>query len=116
VVMILSADEIEFRAQGLVRVMHPSRGMGVEFAVRTAEQRKQNEDFIRFLTTRPGVQPQLRVAPQPLTSEEDTSGNEGFESEIEDPLLDLLRNHEYFSEEMFLEALRSQRSPDPVES
>lgn len=116
VVMILSADEIEFRAQGLVRVMHPGRGMGVEFAMRTAEQRKQTEDFITFLTSRPGVQPQLRVAPQPLTGEEDASGNDGFNSEIEDPLLDLLRNHESFSEEMFLEALKSQRNADAVES
>ena len=116
VVMILSADGIEFRAQGVVLVMHPSRGMGVEFAVHTSEQRKQTEDFISFLTGRPGVQPELRVAPQPLTSEEDASSNEGFGSEIEDPLLDLLRNHEAFSEEMFLEALKSQRSADVVES
>ena len=29
--------------------------------------------------------------------------------EMEDPLLDLIRNHEAFSEETFLEALRSQR-------
>ena len=116
VVMILSADGVEFRAQGVVLVMHPSRGMGVEFAMRTAEQRKQTEDFISFLTGRPGVQPELRVAPQPLTGEEDASSNQGFGSEIEDPLLDLLRNHESFSEEMFLEALKSQRSADAVES
>lgn len=116
VVMILSAHGVEFRAQGVVLVMHPSRGMGVEFAVHTAEQRKQTEDFISFLTGRPGVQPELRVAPQPLTGEEDASSNQGFGSEIEDPLLDLLRNHESFSEEMFLEALKSQRSADVVES
>jgi CheY-like chemotaxis protein len=116
VVMILSADGIEFRAEGVVLVMHPSRGMGVEFAVHTSEQRKQTEDFISFLTGRPGVQPELRVAPQPLTGDEDATSNEGFGSEIEDPLLDLLRNHESFSEEMFLEALKSQRSADVVES
>jgi hypothetical protein len=90
--------------------------MGVEFAMRTAEQRKQTEDFISFLTSRRGVQPELRVAPQPLTGEDDGFGNDGLESEVEDPLLDLLRNHESFSEEMFLEALRSQRSADVVES
>jgi len=62
------------------------------------------------------VQPELRVAPQIGIGEEDMFGNEGFESQIEDPLLDLLRNHESFSEEMFLEALKSQRSADVVES
>jgi len=115
VVLILSADEIEFRAQGMVRVMHPSRGMGVEFAMRTAEQRKQTEDFITFLTSRPQVQPQLRVAPQPANLDADFVQAENFDSEVEDPLLDLLRNHESFSEEMFLEALKSQRTAEAVE-
>jgi len=118
VVLILGADKLEFRAQGLVRVMHPSRGMGVEFAVRTAEQRQHTEEFIEFLTSRPGVRPQLRVAPQPLAGDRDEESAilEQFGSEIEDPLLDLLRNHESFSEEMFLEALKSQRSGEVVES
>ena len=116
VVLILSADEIEFRAQGIVRVMHPSRGMGVEFAMRTAEQRKQTEDFITFLTSRPGVQPQLRVAPQAPGLDPDAFLPGHLDSEVEDPLLDLLRNHESFSEEMFLEALKSQRTAEPVES
>jgi CheY-like chemotaxis protein len=115
VVMILSADEVEFRAQGLVRVMHPSRGMGIEFAMRTAEQRQQTEGFIQFLTSRPGVKPHLRVAPQPLHPGKDEAA-ESYASEVEDSLLDLLRNHESFSEEMFLEALKSQRSVEVLES
>jgi hypothetical protein len=116
--MILAADELEFRAQGMVRVMHPARGMGVEFAMRTAVQRQQTEEFIRFLTSRPGVRPQLRVAPQALqsNSQDETAALGQFDSEIEDPLLDLLRNHESFSEEMFLEALKSQRSVEVIES
>jgi len=118
VVMILAADELEFRAQGLVRVMHPSRGMGVEFAMRTAAQRQQTEEFIQFLTSRPGVRPQLRVAPQALQGDDDDEDDSvgPFDSEMEDPLLDLLRNHESFSEEMFLQALRSQRSAEVLES
>ena len=118
VVMILVADELEFRVQGLVRVMHPSHGMGVEFAVRTPEQRQQTEEFIQFLTSRPGVQPQLRVSPQPLKGDsDDESGSvEQVDLLVEDPLLDLLRNHESFSEEMFLQALKSQRSAEVVES
>jgi len=99
--------------------MHPSRGMGVEFATRTHEQRQQTEGFINFLTTRPGVQPELRVAPQALVAEEEnTLLSAGFAEsvDVEDSLLDLLRNHESFSEEMFLQALRSQRSAEFVES
>jgi CheY-like chemotaxis protein len=116
VVLILSADEIEFRAHGLVRVMHPSRGMGVEFAMRTGEQREQRENFIQFLTSRRGVQPSLRVAPLASNSGREGTENDDFDSNIEDPLLDLLRNHESFSEEMFLQALKSQRNPECVES
>jgi DNA-binding response OmpR family regulator len=119
VILMLSADGVEFKNLGLVRVMHPGRGMGVEFAMRTPEQRQQTEEFINFLVGRPGVEPKLRVAPRPLSADEDnpflrnrTNGSEA----VEDPLLDLLRNHESFSEEMFLQALRSQRSADFVES
>jgi hypothetical protein len=113
VLLILRADGVELQAQGLVRVMHPSRGMGVEFATRTAAQRQQTEDFIHFLVAHPGVQPQLLVTPQMIGA-----GTEHIcvqSDDIDDPLLDLLRNHESFSEEMFMEALRSQRSAEFVE-
>ena len=116
VVLILSADGVEFRTHGRVLVMHPARGMGIEFAMCTAAQRKQTEEFINFLTCRPGVEPALRVVPQALKADEDAAQVSDFDSEMEDPLLDLLRNHHSFSEEMFLEALRSQRSGDFVES
>jgi hypothetical protein len=49
-------------------------------------------------------------------SDDETSSLGQFDSEIEDPLLDLLRNHESFSEEMFLQALKSQRSAEVIES
>ncbi len=37
---------MEVQAEGMVRVMHPGFGMGIEFAARTAEQRSQVEHFI----------------------------------------------------------------------
>ena len=114
VLLILRADGIELQAEGLVRVMHPCVGMGVEFASRTAEQRQQTASFIEFLTGRPGVQPQLLVSPQSLIAEQHTLCVPS--EDVEDPLLELLRNHESFSEEMFLEALRSQRNAEFVES
>lgn len=114
VLLILRADGVELQAEGLVRVMHPSVGMGVEFANRTAEQRRQTEGFIQFLTARPGVQPQLLVSPQALAAEQHALC--ATSDDVEDPLLELLRNHESFSEEMFLQALRSQRGAEFVES
>ena len=110
--LILRAEGVELKAPGLVCVMHPSRGMGVEFSVRTDEQRRQTEEFIQFLTSRPGIQPQLGVAPQSLATSENHGGPD---DSFDDPLLDLLRNHESFSEDMFLQALRSQRSGEFIE-
>ena len=112
VTLILRADKVEFKADGTVRVMHPARGMGVEFAAHTSEQRKQREDFISFLTSRPGVQPELLVAPQELGSADEK--NYQGSDDVDDALLDLLRNHEAFSEEMFLQALQSQRTAEMV--
>lgn len=112
--LILRAEGIELKAPGLVRVMHPSRGMGVEFAVRTEQQRRQVEEFIHFLTSRPGIQPELLVSPEKIAQAQDFSS--WHPEEVEDPLLDLLRNHESFTEEVFLQVLSSQRSGEFVDS
>lgn len=110
--LILRANGSELKAPGLVRVMHPSHGMGVEFPVRTPEQRRQTEAFIQFLTSRPGVQPDLLVAPESLS---DAPIPAPPYWDVEDPLLDLVRNHESFTEEVFLQALKSQRNAEFVE-
>jgi len=104
---------VELQTHGLVRVMHPSRGMGVEFATRKDRQRQQTESFIHFLVARPGVQPQLLVSPQSMGA--DTESLCVPSDDLEDPLLDLIRNHQAFSEEMFLQTLKSQRSAEFVE-
>ena len=113
-VLTLRAETVEFQAHGLVRVMHPSNGMGIELARGTAAERRQTENFIQFLASRPGVQPELLVSPQSLTHAQDPFCASA--EDTEDPLLDLLRNHESFSQDMFLEALRSQRNAPLVES
>jgi hypothetical protein len=112
VVLILRADGAEMRTIGLVRVMHPSRGMGIEFAAGSSGQRAQTEKFIQFLTSRPGVDPLLSVTPH--NTEIPREAYDQQNDDIDDPLLDLLRNHESFSEEMFVEALRSQRGAELV--
>lgn len=112
--LILRAEGIELKAPGLVRVMHPSHGMGVEFLVQTEDQRRQAEEFIGFLTTHPGIRPELLVSPEKIAPAQDASL--WHTEEVEDPLLDLLRNHRSFTEEAFLQALSSQRGGELVES
>jgi hypothetical protein len=113
VALTLRADELQLQAQGLVRVMHPSRGMGIELATDAPEQRIRIEKFIQFLTSHPGIEPQTRISPQSLEGVPDTYST--HDDALEDPLLDLLRNHESFTEEIFLEALRGQRGADFVQ-
>ena len=47
--LCLKAAEMECHAEGLVRVMHPGFGMGIEFPWRTNEQREKVREFIQFL-------------------------------------------------------------------
>src|SRR5205085_534368 len=107
IVLALKAADVEVRAEGTVRVMHPGAGMGVEFASRTAEQRENVHNFVEFLISRPGVVPELSITPRALNSIDFTSENPA--EDLEDSLLELLRNHASLSQEAFLEALRSQR-------
>jgi DNA-binding response OmpR family regulator len=113
VALTLLAEGLQLQAQGLVRVMHPSRGMGIELATDATEQRIRIEKFIQFLSAHPGIEPKTRVSPQPLEIVPDAYST--HDDNQEDALLDLLRNHESFTEEIFLEALRGQRSTEFVQ-
>jgi len=113
IVLGLRAQEMEVQAEGLVRVMHPEHGMGIEFASRTLEQRQQVETFIEFLTSRPGTLPELLVTPRALSAPRGDYENRGAD-ELEDALLELLRGHEALSQEEFLAALRKQRHSEEI--
>lgn len=114
IVLCLRAEDMEVQAEGLVRVMHPEHGMGIEFASRTAEQREQVQMFIEFLTSRPGTLPELLITPRALTATKQDYENAGGGEEMEDPLLELLRDGASLGQEEFLEALRKQRNSEVV--
>jgi CheY-like chemotaxis protein len=119
IVLCLKAANMEVEAEGMVRVMHPGFGMGIEFAAHTAEQRERVANFIASLTSRPGTLPQLLISPRALAA---AAGN-GYHypetrgaEEPEDLLLELLRSHESLSQEEFLQELRRQRNSEEVAS
>jgi CheY-like chemotaxis protein len=114
IILCLKAEDMEVQAEGMVRVMHPGWGMGIEFAARTAEQRTHVENFIGFLSSRPGTTPELLIIPRALAAHGDSSAEEQRAEELDDSLLDLLRNHESLGQEDFLQALRNQRSSEEV--
>ncbi|HXY04054.1 MAG TPA: PilZ domain-containing protein [Terriglobales bacterium] len=102
--LCLKAGEAEMQVEGIVRVMHPGFGMGIEFA--TAEQRSHVEQFIALLASQPGSTPDLQILPIALVSSciSDNSAGPG-----EDGLLDLMRQHGSMTQEEFLDELHSQR-------
>jgi len=108
VILVLRADELQVQGEGVVRVMHPGAGMGIEFASRTEQERAQVADLIDFLSGRPTAVPQLlvqlRAFHDELCSTDDAAENHS------DPLVELLRNADSMTREMFLEVLHSQRS------
>jgi CheY-like chemotaxis protein len=117
IVLTLRAQEIEVQAAGMVRVMHPGFGMGIEFASKTPEQRQHVADFIEFLSSRPGTLPELLVTPRALTAGDGVGDSTATgEAEVDDALLNLLRSHESLSQEEFLQELRKQRNSEEVAS
>ena len=113
--LCLRAAGLEIHTEGLVRVMHPSHGMGIEFPARTEEQRKSVGEFIEFLTSQPGATPQLETSPRSLVANAvDLSQTNGNGNDAEDPLLELLRSGTSLDEEAFVAELRRQRTPANV--
>ena len=105
--LCLRAAGLEIHTEGLVRVMHPGHGMGIEFPARTEEQRKSVGEFIEFLTSQPGATPQLETSPRSLVANAvDLSQTSGTATDAEDPLLELLRTGNALEEEAFLAELQ----------
>jgi CheY-like chemotaxis protein len=103
----LAAAGMEVVLQGMVRVMHPGFGMGIEFAARSVEDRETLDNFIRFLLSSSSAAPPSTVTPLGLASGMDPDSHPP--SEYDDPLLDLLRRREQPSQEDFLRELHQQR-------
>ena len=113
--LCLRAAGMEIHTDGLVRVMHPGHGMGIEFPARTEEQRKSVGEFIEFLTGQPGATPQLETSPRSLVANTvDLNQTGRAATDAEDPLLELLRTGNGLEEEAFLAELHRQRNPVSV--
>jgi ActR/RegA family two-component response regulator len=112
VTLSMKARELEVRVQGVVRVMHPEKGMGVEFTQKTSEDRASLEKFLQLLTENRGLMPELLVQPDGLESDPTRTTEPEL---MEDPLLHLFYG-EPMSVEAFQEVLRKQRAAPAPES
>ena len=110
VTLSMSAGGVEVRAQGVVRIMHPDKGMGVEFTQTTPEHRAAVEKFLGVLTENRSLLPELVVEPEGLESE--PSMSKPPSNDPEDPLLQLFYG-DSLTPEQFHETLRKQRAVPP---
>ncbi|HYA25673.1 MAG TPA: PilZ domain-containing protein [Terriglobales bacterium] len=111
VTLSMRAAGVEIRARGVVRVMHPDRGMGVQFTQATPEHCAAVEKFLRTLSENRSLLPELLVEPEGL--EPEAIPARPPDADMEDPLLDLFYG-EPLSTEEFHEALRKQRATPPA--
>jgi hypothetical protein len=108
VTLSMRAANVELRSEGVVRVMHPDVGMGVEFTQNTAEHRVLLEKFLGCLTENPNTLPELMVQPEGFETENISLAAAEL-SDVEDPLLDLFRNQSGLAPDSFHAELRKQR-------
>jgi c-di-GMP-binding flagellar brake protein YcgR len=112
VTLSMRAGAVEVRAQGVVRVMHPDKGMGVEFIQTTPGHRASVEKFLGVLTENRNLLPELLVEPEGLESESSASKPS---EDVDDPLLHLFYG-ESLTAEQFHEAMQKQRVTSPAAS
>ena len=117
----LRTNELEVHTEGMVRVMHPAHGMGIEFPSRTPEQRAKVAELISFLQNSPGAMPELVISPRALVADpnqfqrqDSDAGNS--EEELHDPLVELLRRGSSLEQPEFMTELQQQRNPEDVAS
>jgi c-di-GMP-binding flagellar brake protein YcgR len=110
VTLSMRAAELELKTEGVVRVMHAEKGMGVEFIQSTAEHRTKLEKFLSLLTENRDLLPELMVEPEGMETESAPSMQiPSAGGEAEDTLIGLFRNEAGLSADSFVAELRKQR-------
>jgi CheY-like chemotaxis protein len=110
VTLSMRAAGVELKTEGVVRVMHAEKGMGVEFTQTTAEHRAKLEKFLELLSANRELLPELLVEAEGLETEFSQNTGLPLESgEVEDPLIGLFRNQSALSADLFTVELRKQR-------
>ena len=112
IILSMQVAGMQIRTGGVVQVMHPDVGMGVEFTQTTDPQREHLQKFIHTLTNSRGVLPELLVEPEGLESTEAVS-EQKTRNGAEDPLLELFRRRGELTPETFQTELRKQRVSTP---
>lgn len=109
--VMMKVHSLALQIEGIVRVMHPGTGMGVEFTPHTSAQRGQVGEFIQTLVHSSGSVPELQVRPDAIDNSSAAYSSWQISGERGDPLLSLFRSKTDLPAEMFHSELRKQRGP-----
>lgn len=107
--LLMKTGPLELQAEGLVRVMHPGTGMGVEFTQHTAAQKAKVEGFIHALVNDSGAVPEIQVKPDAIDNTAAAFAAWQLPPEQHDPLLSLFHDHAESAAELFVAELQKQR-------
>ncbi len=107
--LAMKVGELVVETEGIVRLMHPGTGMGVEFTKNTSVQKARVEDFIRTLVSTTDAVPDIEVKPDTIDNSSDAYSFWQLPDERLDPLLSLFRTKTDLPPDVFQSELRRQR-------
>ena len=107
--IVMKVGEMELPVEGMVRVMHPGAGIGVQFTRQNAEEKKRVEDFIHTLMNSDGAVPEIEVRPDAIDNSASAFSAVHIEGD-HDPLLSLFHVGNELPPAEFHAELRKQRS------
>ena len=107
--LAMKVGDLVVETEGIVRLMHPGTGMGVEFTKNTSVQKAHVEDFIRTLVSTTGAVPDIEVKPDAIDNSSDAFSFWQLPDERVDPLLSLFRTKTELPPDLFQMELRKQR-------
>jgi DNA-binding response OmpR family regulator len=112
--LMMKVGKLELQIEGIVRVMHPGSGMGIEFTQGTSSQQTRVQGFIQTLVNNTGAVPDLQVRPDTIDSSAPVLSTEHAES-YHDPLLSLFQIGTDLSTDQFQAELCKQRGIEEEE-
>lgn len=106
--IVMKVRELELPVEGMVRIMHPGAGIGVQFTRQNAEEKKRVEDFIHTLVNSEGAVPEIEVRPDAIDNSP-TAFSAAHVDGDDDPLLSLFHLGSELPADEFHAELRKQR-------
>ena len=107
VALVMRVGLMDVRAEGIVRVVHPETGMGVEFVQETEDESAKVAAFMDALRASSSRAPQVLVEPEEMDL--DTQPNADAAKIEADPLLALFVRRDELTQGEFLRRLEAQR-------